>query len=46
MFLNFDFEFNKIGWYLLISDMVNNLPDAQQVREVQHDGGAVDQVPG
>ena len=26
--------------------MLHNLPDAEQVRQVQHDGGAVDEVPG
>ena len=26
--------------------MFHNLKDAEQVRQVQHDGGTVDQVPG
>ena len=26
--------------------MLYNLPDTKEVRQVQHDGGAVDQVPG
>ena len=26
--------------------MLHNLSDAEEVRQVQHDGGAVDQVPG
>lgn len=31
---------------LLTTAMLYNLPDTKEVREVQHDGGAVDQVPG
>ena len=32
--------------YCLIAAMLHNLPDTEQVWQVQHDGGAVDQVPG